>query len=181
MNFRKSVNLKKNILSSVMCLAFLISSALSLHTDILSASAETLSYTSDSMDSFTVDGYTEEDIDMLCAVVEREVGGLSATSKQLVTSVIINRINSSAFPNTVYDVLHQPNQFKTIKNYYTNERPVQISTRIAVLYTLQSGMDCADGAMYFYAPAVIDSEDKTNWFESNLEFVTEVDGQRYFR
>lgn len=179
MNFRKSV--KKHIISSVMCLAVLISSALSLHTDILSASAETLSYTSSSMDSFTVDGYTEEEIDMLCAVVEREVGGLSAISKQLVTCVIINRMKSASFPNTIYDVLHQPNQFNTIRNYYTNERPVQVSTRITVLYTLQSGMDCSDGALYFYAPAVIDSIDKSNWFESKLEFVTEVDGQRYFK
>lgn len=177
----KTVNFKKAVTSLVMCLTVFMTSAVSLNTSILKASAETTTHVSSSINDFTVEGYTDEEIEMLCAVVEREVGGLSATSKKAVTSVIINRVNSPAFPNTVYDVLHQINQFKTIQNYYTNERPVQVSTRIAVTYTLKSGLDCAEGALYFYAPAVIDSVDKTNWFESKLEFLFEVDGQRYFK
>lgn len=179
MNFKSS--LKKTIASMAVCLSVFTGAVFSIGSQPVQVSADALSYTSDSISSFSIDGYTEEEVDMICAVVEREVGGLSAQSKQIVTSVIINRVKSSAFPNTVYDVLHQPNQFNTIKNYYTNERPVQVSTRIAVTYALKSGIDCADGAMYFYAPAVIDSVDKTNWFESNLEFVLEIDGQRYFR
>jgi spore germination cell wall hydrolase CwlJ-like protein len=174
-------NLKKAITAMAVCLSVFAGSVFSIGLQSVQASADSVSYTSDSINSFSIDGYTDEEVDMICAVVERETGGLSVQSKQIVTSVIINRINSSAFPNTVYDVLHQANQFNTIKNYYTNERPVQVSTRIAVTYVLKSGIDCADGAMYFYAPAVIDSVDKTNWFESNLEFVIEVDGQRYFR
>ncbi len=177
----KSIKFKKAITSLVMSLAVFMTSAFSLNTQTIEATSESVTYFSDSASSFTIENYTEEEVDMICAVVEREVGGLSVQSKKVVTSVIINRVASSAFPNTVYDVLHQPNQFKTIKNYYTNERPVQLSTRIAVSYVLKSGIDCADGALYFYAPAVIDSIDKTNWFESKLEFLFEVDGQRYFK
>ncbi len=170
---------KKIITSIVMSLAILMTS--SLHTNKVEAASDAMLCVSSSASDFTVEGYTEEEIEMLCAVVEREVGGLSAESKKVVTSVILNRVASSKFPDSIYDVLHQPNQFKTIRNYYTNERPVQVSTRIAVLYALKSGMDCADGALYFYAPAVIDSIDKSNWFESKLEFLFEVDGQRYFK
>ncbi len=175
MQYLKS-NLKKTAASVVMCLAVFMTSAVSLNV-----SADTVTYFSNSAEDFYIDGYSDEDIEMLCAVVEREVGGLSTASKQAVTSVIINRVNSPLFPDTVYDVLHQPNQFKTIRNYYTNERPVQVSTRIAVLYALKSGLDCAGGSLYFYAPKVIDSVDKSNWFESNLEFTMEIDGQRYFK
>lgn len=179
MNFKSAL---KKAASAALCISVLAgSTAVISDTQTVQASADSISYTTDSMESFSIDGYTDEEVDMICAVVEREVGGLSVQSKQIVANVIVNRVKSSAFPDTVYDVLHQENQFKTIRNYYTNERPVQVSTRIAVTYALKSGIDCADGALFFYAPAVIDSIDKTNWFESNLEFVTEVDGQRYFR
>lgn len=70
--------------------------------------------------------YTEEEEDtqynyciseservMLCNLVGREYGSdyVSVEEKAKVVAVVMNRVNSSDFPDTVYEVLTQPNQF----------------------------------------------------------------------
>lgn len=50
---------------------------------------------------------------MLCNLVAREYGSdwVSTYDKAKVVAVVMNRVNSSLFPNTIYEVLTQPNQF----------------------------------------------------------------------
>lgn len=56
---------------------------------------------------------TEEEYIMLCNVVGHEYGAnwISEYDKALVVEVIMNRVNSSKFPNTIYEVLMQKGQF----------------------------------------------------------------------
>lgn len=49
--------------------------------------------------------YTEDDLYYLAAVVCREAGGESEETQLLVANVVINRVNSSIYPNTIYGVL----------------------------------------------------------------------------
>lgn len=50
---------------------------------------------------------------MLCNLVGREYGSdyVSVEEKAKVVAVVMNRVNSSDFPDTIYEVLTQPNQF----------------------------------------------------------------------
>lgn len=58
-----------------------------------------------------------EDVFLIAAAVCREAGGESIETQMLVANVIINRVNSSKYPNTVRGVLTQKNQYGTMWKY----------------------------------------------------------------
>lgn len=58
--------------------------------------------------------YSEEDLFYLAAAVCREAGGESEEIQLLVANVIINRVNSSVYPDTIYEVLTQRRQYGTM-------------------------------------------------------------------
>lgn len=61
--------------------------------------------------------YTDDDLFYLAAAVCREAGGESEEIQLLVANVIINRVNSSIYPNTIYEVLTQYKQYGTMWKY----------------------------------------------------------------
>lgn len=67
---------------------------------------------------------TQHERIMLCNLVAREYGSdwVSTYDKAKVVAVVMNRVNSSLFPNTIYEVLTQPNQFSGYipYDYYTS-------------------------------------------------------------
>ncbi len=67
---------------------------------------------------------TEQERIMLCNLVAREYGSdwVSTYEKAKVVAVVMNRVNSNLFPNTIYEVLTQPNQFYGYipYDYYTS-------------------------------------------------------------
>lgn len=60
--------------------------------------------------------YTEDEINLMARVVMSEGSILSYDSKKMIAQVIINRVNSDEFPDTVEEVIFQPNQFSTCNN-----------------------------------------------------------------
>lgn len=63
---------------------------------------------------------TETERILLCNLVGREYGSdwVSVYEKAKVVATVINRVNDPNFPNTIYDVITQPNQFEGyIPNY----------------------------------------------------------------
>lgn len=60
---------------------------------------------------------TEDDLFYLAAAVCREAGGSSEEIQLLVANVVINRVNSSRYPNTIYGVLTQYMQYGTMWKY----------------------------------------------------------------
>lgn len=75
--------------------------------------------------SMPVTDLTEEDIkemdywgelELLAAVVEAEAGNQDMIGKRLVVDVVLNRVDSPLFPDTITEVLEQPGQFTTMWN-----------------------------------------------------------------
>lgn len=64
-----------------------------------------------------VKNYTEDDLFYLAAAVCREAGGESEEIQLLVANVIINRVNSSLYPDTIYEVLTEYKQYGTMWKY----------------------------------------------------------------
>lgn len=58
--------------------------------------------------------YTQEEIDILATVIYNEAwGGCTTRHRELVAAVVMNRVHSDLFPNTIYEVVCQPNQYST--------------------------------------------------------------------
>lgn len=62
---------------------------------------------------------TDEEYIMLCNVVGHEYGAnwISEYDKALVVEVVMNRVNSPKYPNSIYEVLTQPYQFSGMEGY----------------------------------------------------------------
>jgi N-acetylmuramoyl-L-alanine amidase len=125
--------------------------------------------------------FTIEEFDMLCYVVEREVRDSTIEHKRLIAQVVINRVKNKDFPDTIYDVLIQKNQFNSINNYYNPKFYPTVDTITAVYEVLCGDVeDTSQGAVYFYSPA-ISSQKASNWFEDTREFMFEFEVHRFFK
>jgi hypothetical protein len=122
--------------------------------------------------------YTDVELNMLSYVLQGEVGDCSDASKIAVANVIINRVKSPLFPDTIEGVLTQSGQFDAIWGYY-NGTTVPSSNTIDCAKRALSGEDNVGEAVYYYAPQYCSAETAA-WFES-LTFCGEIDGQRYFK
>lgn len=58
----------------------------------------------------------ELDMELLARCVEAEAGNQSLLGRRLVVDVILNRVESGDFPNTIRNVIRQPNQFTSVSN-----------------------------------------------------------------
>ena len=121
--------------------------------------------------------YTAEELEMLCYVLQNEVGYMSDNSKIAVANVIINRVKSSNFPGTLSGVLTSPNQFTAISNYYNKTNAPTERVRNCAIRAL-NGENNIGNAVYYYAPKYC-GESSAQWFES-LTFCAELEGQRFF-
>lgn len=56
---------------------------------------------------------SQEDIEMLACVIYQEAGGNGSCDncRRYVGDIVLNRVNDSRFPNTIYDVLTAQNQY----------------------------------------------------------------------
>lgn len=61
-------------------------------------------------------GYSEDEIDLMAAVVFLEAGNQDILGKQLVVDAILNRVDSPWFPSTITEVIDAPGQFSTARN-----------------------------------------------------------------
>lgn len=143
-----------------------------------STTTTTKSKTEESTSDNAVISYTDEEFEMLCYVLQGEVGNCSEGSKIAVANVVINRVKSSQFPNTIEGVLTAPNQFTAITGYYNRTKTPTQNTIDCAKRALE-GEDNTNGAIFYYAPKYCGASTAA-WFET-LNFCFELDGQRYFK
>lgn len=88
---------------------------------------------------------TAEDEELLCRIAYSEAGNQGVYGQALIMAVVMNRVESSRFPNSVHDVIFAPSQFSISHWFY--ETPVD-QMRPA-LELLQSGGVDDRGALFF--------------------------------
>lgn len=124
-----------------------------------------------------------EDLDILSRIVEAEAGNQDVEGRLLVANVVLNRVDSEKFPNSVKDVVFQEEkgvcQFSPVSNGRIWEVQVSEETDEAVERALE-GEDISDGALYFVARKYAD-DGKVNWFDSNLTYLFEYGGHEFFK
>ncbi len=66
--------------------------------------------------SGALEGYTQSDLTLMAAIIQAEADNQSYKGKLAVGSVVMNRVKSSKFPNTVSGVIYQKNQFAPVND-----------------------------------------------------------------
>ena len=125
----------------------------------------------------------EEDMEALLRIVEAEAGSEDEDGRLLVANVVLNRVDSERFPETVTEVVFQRengvNQFSPVANgrYYT----VEVSdVTVAAVGRALMGENISEGALFFAARKYADS-DKMKWFDENLTFLFSHGGHEFFK
>lgn len=92
--------------------------------------------------------YDEQDLDLLARLVTAEAGGEPMEAQIGVAAVVVNRVKSSTFPNSIQDVIYAPNQFSPVRNGWIN-KPATANAINAAQAAL-NGSDPTNGALYFF-------------------------------
>ncbi|WP_417900848.1 spore cortex-lytic enzyme [Bacillus haimaensis] len=95
-------------------------------------------------------GYSENDIQLMANAVYGEARGEPYEGQIAVAAVILNRVNSSTFPNTVSGVIFEPLAFTAVADGQIWLTPNETAKR-AVIDAI-NGMDPTEGATYYFNP-----------------------------
>ena len=124
-------------------------------------------------------GYSEGDYNVLLRIVQAEAGNCDIEGRVMVANVILNRVESGSFPNTITKVVYQKHQFSPVSNGSIKRCRVTSETVEAVDRAL-AGEDLTDGALYFMNRRA-SSKKNANWFDRHLEFLFKHGNHEFFR
>ncbi|MBR0153456.1 MAG: cell wall hydrolase [Lachnospiraceae bacterium] len=91
---------------------------------------------------------TEDEYDLLKRIVHAEAGDQSLKGRIMVANVVLNRVASSRFPNTIRAVIYQSGQFSPVRSGRINTVKPDATTIKAVDEAL-TGADYSNGALFF--------------------------------
>lgn len=131
-----------------------------LQSDLILA-GETL-WIPDTMAKLMQNSRGQNDLYLLARLISGEARGESYQGQVAVGAVIMNRINSKDFPNTIAGNIFKKGEFESVSNgqiWGTVTESALKAAKAAI-----SGADPTGGALYFYNPAKVRS--KTNWIWS---------------
>ena len=112
------------------------------------------------------DSYTNSDTYLLARCIYGEARGESYTGQVAVGAVVLNRVKSSQFPNTIAGVIYQRHAFTAVSDGQINLTPDQ--TAINAAKDAMNGWDPTGGCLYYYNPATATS----SWIFSRETVVT---------
>lgn len=95
---------------------------------------------------------TEEDLNLMSQIVYAESKGEPYEGKVAVASVILNRVLDPHFPNTVKEVIFQPNAFSCVVNGQISVEPNEECYN--AVYDAIAGNDPTNEALFFYNPSI---------------------------
>ena len=117
------------------------------------ATAAALGVTLSSSASSSGSSAVSADQYLLARLVYAEARGESYKGKVAVAAVVLNRVRSSAFPNTISGVIYQNNAFESVSNGSINKTPDSDCLRAA--REAMNGWDPTGGCLYFYNAAQV--------------------------
>ncbi len=109
-----------------------------------------------SASSSTNSGYASSDVYLLAKLVYGEARGEPYTGQVAVAAVVLNRVKSSKFPNTIAGVIYQSGAFTAVSDGQINLEPN--STAYSAARDAMNGWDPTSGCLYYYNPATATSK-----------------------
>ena len=95
---------------------------------------------------------TNEELLLLSKLVAGEARGESYEGQVAVGAVILNRVKSSKFPNSIAGVIYQPGAFTAVDDGQINEPIAEGSTVLKAAQDALNGWDPTNGAIYYFNP-----------------------------
>lgn len=114
---------------------------------------------------------------LLARLAMAEAEGESIEGKAMVIRVVLNREESSAFPDTIEEVIFEDGQFTPVENGRFNRVEPNAECWAALDMVLIDGWDESEGALYF--EAVYNGEN--TWHSENLEYIKTVGNHNFYR
>lgn len=123
------------------------------------------------------------ELEVLLKIVEAEAGCEDEDGKLLVANVILNRLNSDKFPDSVSEIVFQQEngitQFSPVSDGSYDRVQISEETVRAVGRALD-GEDISEGALYFAARDYADSN-RMRWFDEKLTLLFRHGGHEFFK
>ena len=101
--------------------------------------------------SVSAASYNESETYLLGRLVHGEARGEPYVGKVAVAAVVLNRVKSPSFPNTISGVIYQSGAFDAVSDGQINLTPDEESLRAA--RDALNGWDPTGGCLYYYNPA----------------------------
>lgn len=101
-------------------------------------------------------GLSSSDMNLLARCVYAEARGEPYAGQVAVAAVVLNRVRSSKFPNTVSGVIYQKSAFTCVSDGQINYSPNASATKAA--QDALNGWDPTNGCLYYYNPATATSK-----------------------
>ena len=99
---------------------------------------------------------TNTDLNLLARCVYGESRGEPYTGQVAVAAVVLNRVRSSKFPNSISGVIYQKGAFTAVSDGQINLSPNQSAYNAA--RDALNGWDPTNGCLYYYNPATATSK-----------------------
>lgn len=116
--------------------------------------------------------YDPQTLDLIARIINSEAGSMSLEGKVSVGNVIMNRVSSPEFPNTVYGVIYQPNQFTVVNTnrFYANPSEQSITAAKLVL----DGVNYVPGAVFYNVSGM------SSWASRNRPYLMTFAGHDFY-
>ena len=111
--------------------------------------------------------WSDEDLYWLSRIICAEAGGESLTGQIAVGNVVLNRVASPEFPNSIYNVVFDRKyavQFEPVSNGTVYNTPTDTAVKAAELAL--RGVNMAGNSLYFFNPAL----SRGTWIVNNRSY-----------
>ena len=122
--------------------------------------------------------YTQDELYWMSRIISAESRGEPLMGKLAVGTVVLNRVASSEFPNSIHDVIFDTKwgvQFQPVANGTVYNEPTAESVLAAKL--VLDGARAAGDSLYFLAPELTSN----HWTMENREFVVTIGCHWFYR
>lgn len=122
--------------------------------------------------------YREDELYWLSRIISAESQGECWEGKIAVGNVVLNRVRSREFPDTIYGVIFDDRwggQFEPVRNGTVYRTPTEESVRAAV--ACLNGENTVGDSLYFLAPALTNN----HWTMENRDYVTTIGAHWFYR
>lgn len=96
---------------------------------------------------------TTSDLQLMARAINGEARGEPYEGQVAVGAVILNRVKSSKFPNTIAGVIYQSGAFTAVTDGQINVPIAEGSTVLKAAQDAMNGWDPTGGAIYYFNPA----------------------------
>jgi len=121
--------------------------------------------------------YPQEDLYWLARIISAESRGEPLEGQIAVGNVVLNRVESEQYPDSVKDVVFDRNygvQFEPVENGTVYDEPTATSVLAAKLAL--EGADVVGDSLYFFAPAL----SAGRWIVDNCTYYTTIGCHRFY-